>query len=307
MNLYQKYRPQSFDEMVGNEAQIASLKKVLAKKDKSHAFLFTGPSGCGKTTAARIAARELGAGEMSIQEINSADNRGIDTARHILDLMRYSPTDGEAMVFIIDELHMTTKDWQNAMLKPLEDTPEHVYFFLCTTEPQKLAVALKNRCIEIKFAPLKPEQITLLLRTVNKGESLGVTKDILLDIADACDGSPRKALVMLEKVAALDDPKEQQEVIAAGGAEEDEAEAIELCRVLMGKCTWGQVMEIVARLKKEDLENTRQVVMGYMKAILRKTWNAKAAMILDAFTQRDFFYDPESRLFVALAQIFCPE
>ena len=129
MELYRKYRPNALDEMVGNEATIKSLKKEL--ENGSHTFLMTGPAGCGKTTLARIMAKEVGAGPLSIHEINSAENRGIDTAREVMEQMRFNPSDGNAIVWIFDECHQWLAPVQNAFLKALEDTPAHCYFFLC--------------------------------------------------------------------------------------------------------------------------------------------------------------------------------
>src|SRR5690606_15380302 len=100
---------------------------------------------------------------LSIREINSANNRGIETARQIIDQMRFMPAGGSTLVYIIDELHMATKDWQNAMLKPLEDTPAHVFFFLCTTNPEKLIAPLKSRCLEVKFNSLDEKEMYILL------------------------------------------------------------------------------------------------------------------------------------------------
>ena len=144
LELYRKYRPTTLDQMVGNEATIKSLKKEL--ENGSHTFLFTGNAGCGKTTLARIIAKEVGAGELSIREINSADNRGIDTAREVMEQMRFNPSDGDALVWILDEVHMISSAGPNAFLKALEDTPSHCYFFLCTTNPEKLISPLKTRC-----------------------------------------------------------------------------------------------------------------------------------------------------------------
>jgi DNA polymerase III gamma/tau subunit len=286
MNLYQKHRPQAFDDMLGSEAQIESLKKALSKKDRPHTYLFVGPPGCGKTTAARIAARELGAGELSIKEINSADNRGIDTARQIIDSMRYSATDGDAVVYIIDELHMTTKDWQNAMLKPLEDTPDHVYFFLCTTDPSKLIPALKTPCTEFRFEAMKPEYALKLVKIVNRKEGLGVDKEILEGIADNCDGSPRKALVMLEKISALEDADDQRKLLKAGIPDEEDAETIELCRVLLSAKGWQPVAEVIKKINIDDPEKVRYAVMGYMNSVLLGgKQNDRAALVLEYFSE----------------------
>ena len=119
MELYRKYRPNTLDEMVGNQATIKSLQKEL--ENGSHVFLMTGPAGCGKTTLARIMAKEVGAGPLSIHEINSAENRGIDTAREVMEQMRFNPSDGDAIVWIFDECHQWLGPVQNAFLKALED------------------------------------------------------------------------------------------------------------------------------------------------------------------------------------------
>jgi DNA polymerase-3 subunit gamma/tau len=301
--LYLEHRPKTFDDMIGNEAQIAALKKVLEKKNPPHVYLFVGDPGCGKTTAARIAAKVLGASDLTITEINSANNRGIDTAREIIDRIHYLPTGGKANAWIIDELHMTTKEWQNAMLKPLEDTPKHVFFFLCTTDAKKLDNALKTRCTEFKFKNLTPQEISLLLRKVCKAEGFKLDKEVLLELADYSGGSPRRALVTLEKISGLDDTKKQMEIIHSGVAEADEAEAFKLCQILIKatKADWGKMMGIVSGLDKDKLEGVRQLVMSYMGSVLDKNWNPKAMQILEAFAERDFFYDAKSRLKVAIA------
>jgi len=127
-SFYQKYRPDSFDDMIGNEAAINAFIKSLTKKNHSHAYILSGPPGTGKTTFARIAATMLGAEDMDVREINTSSARGIDTAREIIQQIKFN-ANGEAIVYILDEAQKFTNEMQNALLKPLEDTPEHVYFF----------------------------------------------------------------------------------------------------------------------------------------------------------------------------------
>lgn len=290
--LYQKYRPQSFDQVVGNEVEMQSLEKAITGDNPTHVFLLSGPQGTGKTTAARICAGLLKAGELDVREVNSSNNRGIDTAREIIDKMRYQPADGDAIVYIIDEVHKTTNDWQNAMLKPLEDTPDHVFFFLCTTDPQKLIAPLRNRCTEIKLKGLSIAELVLVMRRVRRAEQLDVAPALLEEIAEAADGSPRKALVILEKVSKIADPEKRLEAIRSGMLGEESAEAIELCRALISeKASWKDVCQILKTIPKEDdPEKVRWAVMGYMSAVLlggRK--NDRAAMALDAFSTP--FYD----------------
>ena len=155
MPLHIDYRPADFDEILGNEETIKSIKSILARdEDRPHAWMFVGPSGCGKTTLARIVSAALGcppkinkAANLDFQEINTSDMRGIDTAREILKTMNFAPvnTASKCRVYILDECHQATKDFQNSLLKALEDTPDHVYFLLCTTDPSKLLKTIKNR------------------------------------------------------------------------------------------------------------------------------------------------------------------
>jgi DNA polymerase III gamma/tau subunit len=289
MNLYQKYRPDCFDAMYGNEEVIASIKGVIAKKEKPHVFLFTGGSGCGKTTAARICAKELGASSLAVMEINSSNNRGIDTARQITEQMKSYPIEGDCSVFIVDELHQTTKDWQNAMLKPLEDTPNHVYFFMCTTDPQKLITAFKNRCTIFNFKPLEEKEIYRLLVKINREEEAGVDKEVIELISENCEGSPRKAIVIFEKLIGVEKEKAKKLVREEGIGEESSVEAIELCRALIGKSDWNDIASIIKTVKEEP-EKIRRMILGYMNSVLLGgKMNRKAALALEFFSEP--FYD----------------
>ncbi len=283
MSLYRKYRPKTFGEMIGNKDQIESLKSILDKKE-THSFLFTGEAGTGKTTAARICAQLLNGSDMSIMEINSANNRGIDTARMIIETLHMTSIDGKTTIYIIDEIHMTSKDFQNAMLKPLEDTPNHVYFFLCTTNPEKLIAPLKSRCSLYKFNPLEYKQIERLLNIVNRKEQLKVSKEIIEEIGDSSKGVPRTALVMLEMFTGMDEKEAMQ--LLSNGLAEDNKEIIALCRELLSKETsWKNITIIIKQLAGEDIEKIRHSVMGYMGSVLLSGKNNQAAKILDMFSE----------------------
>jgi DNA polymerase-3 subunit gamma/tau len=285
VELYRKYRPESYDDMVGNDAAVKALKAEL--EEGSHVFLLTGPAGCGKTTLARICAHELGAGELSINEINSANNRGVDTARDIMEKMRYNPSDGEVMVWIIDEVHKTTNDWQNAMLKPTEDTPSHVYFFLCTTDPQKLIAPLKTRCSEVKLKPFDNEQMFYLLKRTARAEKKKISEKVLDRIIDLADGSGRKGMKLLNKVLFLEDEADQVSALKDGGSE-DAQETIDFCRALFQKNpSWASVKEVLAKVDMSEPENIRYAVLGYANAILMKSGkvNGMAVAALEAFSE----------------------
>ena len=294
--------------MVGNEKALGVLRDKLKAAERPHCFLLSGPPGCGKTTAARIAAATLGAGELSTVEINSADNRGIDTARQVIDRMRYTPADGDALVFIIDEVHMTSKDWQNAMLKPLEDTPDHVYFFLCTTEPRKLISAVISRLTAVQFSTLTKDELLLVVRRVNRAEGLGFDVDVLEDVCAHADGSPRKALVLLEKIVGAAE-KDREKILQNGAVDETDQGVIVLCRVLIAReRTWGEVSDAIKKIFEGDgvdAESVRYAVMGYMSAtLLGGKQNDKAALVLEYFSGIPFAQGKPGVVLAAYQSVF---
>lgn len=444
MTLYLKHRPAEFSEMLGNESTIKALESAIEKENHSHVYLFSGPPGTGKTTAARIMSVKLGASELDIREINSANSRGIDTAREITQQMRMLPMYGSCIVYILDECfahnekvltvngeveisklkvgdtvynaegisqiknvfvnkvpverlcrvkingeyiyttkqhlfmtkrgwiqaedltgfdftfhknidikengyfryfsvegveiferrnyekygwgtltdqeykrgfveyydleieghpsyyvnntlvhncHKFTNDMQNALLKPLEDTPEHVYFFLCTTDPQKLIKPLKSRCTEVKFESLPMEYIIKLLRRINKKEGSTVSKEHIEQIAENSEGCPRKAIVILERLLSLDDDASREEYLKTCNVSEEEKDVLELCRCLLNeKQGWSEAAKIIkdmtANGKLDDPERVRYAVLGYMNAVLLSgKKNPRAISALEAFSE----------------------
>jgi DNA polymerase-3 subunit gamma/tau len=277
--------------MVGNESAIASLQKSITKKNHSHVYLLSGPSGCGKTTVARIMAKTiLGASDICINEINSSSDRGIDTAREIIQQMRYSPSDGNCMVFILDEAHMLNKLFMNAILKAIEDTPEFVYFFICTTEPAKIITTIRNRCTEIKFKSLKVEELIQVIKRVCKLEKVTIDNEVIETIAEKADGSPRKSLVLLERL--INSTEKEQKAILSESMDDEDTEIIELARVLLAKKPWNEVNKILSKLKEnnklDDAETVRYIILGYMSAVLLKSANKQAAIVMDCFKENTF-------------------
>jgi DNA polymerase III gamma/tau subunit len=274
--------------MIGNESTIKSLKKEVT--NGSHVFLFVGNAGCGKTTMARIMAKELNVGALSIREINSADNRGIDTAREIMEQMRYNPSDGDCLVWILDEMHMQTNPAQNALLKALEETPEHVYFFLCTTNPEKLIAPLKSRCTIINMKPLTNEQTLRLLKRTCNQERIRVGVSILLRIAEMAQGGSRKALKLLAKVIYLDNDEERLEVIKNAEPLDEAPETINFCRALINpKTSWGSIAKLLKEIDLSDSEKVRFAVLGYCNAILLSgKMNSRIVHIMESFSESSY-------------------
>jgi len=284
MSLYLKYRPDSLDSIKGNESIIATLDKMLSNPETCpHVFMLHGSSGCGKTTIGRIIADRLGCKGSDFREVNSADFRGIDTVRDIIKNSQYKPLEGECRVWLIDEIHKSTNDAQNALLKILEDTPKHVYFILCTTDPQKVIAAIRGRCIELQVKPLTDTQMKGLLRSIVRGEGEYLSTEIYDQIIQDSQGHPRNAIQILEQVLNVDEEK-RLEVARQTAAMQ--SQAIELCRVLLKKSSWKEVAIILTALKDQEPEDIRRVVMGYCQAILLKgADNERAGMVLEQFME----------------------
>lgn len=299
MELYRKYRPGNLEEVVGNETAIKSLKAEL--ENGSHVFLLTGPAGCGKTTIARIMAKEVGAGELSIHEINSAKNRGIETAREVEEQMRFNPGDGDALVWIFDECHQWLAPVQNAFLKAFEDTPEHVYFFLCTTDPQKLIAPLKTRCSIINVSPLSDEEMKYLLKRTSRAEGIKLSGEVYEKIIEMAQGGSRKALKLLAKVLYLDSDEERFEVLKKENVSENE-ESKALCQALLkpGK-SFQDLAHILKSIDLSEPEKVRQGIMGYMNAVLMNGKpTAQAVSAMQAFGSADTYRNGKFALTIAL-------
>jgi DNA polymerase-3 subunit gamma/tau len=227
-----KYRPTSLDEIVGNQNVIEILKSQLdGNQPMPQSILLHGPTGCGKTTIARIIAAELGVKGSDLVEIDSADFRGIDTIREIRKQSAYKPLEGSCRVWVLDEIHMSTKEAQSALLKALEDTPKHVYYILCTTDPQKLLSTIRGRCSQLQVQTLADKEMKQLLRRVVKAENESLTKEVYEQIVQDSMGHPRNALQVLAQVLAVG---EEQRLVVAKRAAETESQVIELCRALVG-------------------------------------------------------------------------
>lgn len=296
MSLYQKYRPKTLEEMYGNAAVINGLKEHFNQDPSrvSHAHIISGSSGCGKTTIARAVAKSiLGADDMTIHEINSAENRGIDTAREIIEQMKHLPLGGGASVYILDEVHGLTADAKRSFLKPLEDCPKHVYFFLCTTDLNKFlkddaGKAINTRCTKWKVEPLDVETSCKLVDDVLVKENADVTDDVFKAIVDVSEGSPRALLVNLEKVLSIKDEKDQLKVLKDCGAVDDDPDSRRLSEALL-KGDLKLAMSVLTAFKgKCDPEQIRRGVLGYMTTILLKSTskvNGRAYMTLNAFSE----------------------
>jgi DNA polymerase-3 subunit gamma/tau len=221
--LARKWRPRTFSELVGQEHVVRALGNALAQQRLHHAYLFTGTRGVGKTTLARIIAKalncetgitatpcgrcsactEIDAGRfVDLLELDAASNTQVDNMREVLENALYAPTAGRYKVFIIDEVHMLSRNAFNAMLKTLEEPPTHVQFILATTDPQKIPVTVLSRCLQFSLKQIPQAQIRSRLQQVLEAESIGFEPEALPLLAHAAQGSLRDALSLLDQAIA---------------------------------------------------------------------------------------------------------
>lgn len=280
--LYRKYRPQIFDEVIGQEQIVKTLLGAIKSEKVGHAYLFSGSRGTGKTSIARIFARAIGAHDDDIYEIDAASNRGVDDIRALRDAVHTMPLHSKYKVYIIDEAHMLTKEAFNALLKTLEEPPKHVVFILATTEESKLPETVVSRCQSFRFE--KPSQVTLktLVESVAKKEGYTLEPASADLIALLGDGSFRDTYGILQKVIASSSDKKisHQEVESATGAP-DSRLVNEFLRATAGRDVSAGLATLSSAMKKGVEERVfLDLLLRKMRAVMKMRFVAGADKIL---------------------------
>ena len=219
-----RWRPQQFDEIVGQEHIVRTLKNAIENNRIGHAYLFVGPRGTGKTTTARIFAKALNCTDgpktnpppdapickaivagscMDVIEIDAATNRSLEDAKQIRDECQYAPAQCKFKIFIIDEIHQLTKDAFNALLKTLEEPPPHIKFIFATTEADKLLPTITSRCQRFEFQPISDKQIAARLAEIAKADEVEISPDALLTIARLANGGMRDSQSILDQAISF--------------------------------------------------------------------------------------------------------
>lgn len=287
--LYRTYRPQTFDEVAGQEHIVKTLKNALATGKIAHAYLFAGPRGTGKTTMAKLFAKALNCEEgighqcneckncvsiiegnhPDVLELDAASNNGVDEIRDLIDKVKYGTILGRYKVYIIDEVHMLSTGAFNALLKTLEEPPEHVVFILATTEPHKILPTILSRCQRYDFTKVSEVDIKERLKSILLNENVEYVEDAVELIVSLADGGMRDALSILEKVLAYSNNRLVVEDVLKIYALESKEEKIKLLKSIANH----DMSDVLSRLnnyvtKGTDIKRLTEDLLSILKDIV---------------------------------------
>ena len=287
--LYRKWRPKTFEDVSGQEHITTTLKNEIIENRLNHAYLFTGSRGTGKTTCAKILAKAVNCldpkngspcGEceicrgiengsiLDIVEMDAASNRKIENIRDIIDEVQFKPNKARYRVYIVDEVHMLTTEAFNALLKTLEEPPEHVIFILATTEVHKLPQTILSRCQRFDFHRIPPQAIADRVKYVAGQENAAISDEAALLIAGVADGALRDALSLLDRCIAISDDIDESTVRQAAGLA-DKKYLYELSACIINKNT-ARAMEYIDRLygESKDMARLCDELIAHFRALM---------------------------------------
>ncbi len=307
--LYRSWRPQTFQDMVGQKHIVQTLQNSLKEGRITHAYLFSGPRGTGKTSAAKILAKAVNcvhgpAAEpcnecpacvritegsvMDVVEIDAASNRGVEEIRDIRDKVKYAPTEVRRKVYIIDEVHMLTTEAFNALLKTLEEPPGHVMFVLATTEPHRLPATIVSRCQRFDFRRVPLEEQVARLQFICGREQITAEPDALQYIARLSDGGMRDALSLLDQIISFTGAHiTYEDVLSITGGMASEQFA-ELAAAVQNRDV-GAVLELIDSMMQEGKSAERCIenVMHYFRDVLMLKMVPDSRAITERIVDRD--------------------
>ena len=264
--LARKWRPQGFDDLIGQESVVRTFKNAIANNKIVHAYLFSGPRGVGKTSSARILAKALNCEQLNesepcgkcrscvsitegssvdVLEIDGASNTSVDAVRELRETVKYAPSGGKYRIYIIDEVHMLSTAAFNALLKTLEEPPAHVVFIFATTEPKKIPSTILSRCQHHSFRRVTKAEIRNHLKKITDTEKINISEAALAMIAKAADGSMRDSLTLLDQACSFTDNITEVELQSLLGLPETE-----------------MILELSRNILSGDIPSTLSIIKG---------------------------------------------
>jgi len=310
--LHLKYRPKDFDEVIGNEAAVKSLQSILKRKKEKipHVFMFIADYGSGKTSFARIVAKYLGCSEHDLKEMDVGTDRGVKSADDLKSILKYAPMEGDVRVIILDEIQESSAKYMGSLLKTLEDgCPNHIYFIICTTNPEKINRGIMSRASKHLLKPLSVLELTELIKRVCRKEKRELPEPIIQRVAESSDGSPRNSLTLLDSIIDLKDYKDiravlksSEEIILMSRVEDENV--LELCKALIRGDSRKIIMGIKKKIKVTP-ETTRITVFNYFGAVLENSpkGNPLASVVMEYLEKPFYLADGKHRLTLALDRI----
>lgn len=261
--LYRKYRPQNFEDVVGQDKIIKVINNAILNEKISHAYLFSGPRGTGKTTTAKIIAKMVNCQNLTVDgpcnkcencinflssndivEIDAASNNGVDEIRELRDKVNLVPSNSRYKVYIIDEVHMLTTSAFNALLKTLEEPPHHAIFILATTEPYKIPLTVASRCQKFQFNKIDDDSIVKKLKQISNNEGIDITEEAMYEISRLADGGLRDAINLLDQLTAY----------------KNEKITIEDVYKVNGSVSYSDLYELLISIKNNNKKNIIEIV-----------------------------------------------
>jgi DNA polymerase-3 subunit gamma/tau len=278
--LINKFRPSSFEEVLGNELVVTALKSAAISSTCPHSFLFSSEEpGVGKTTLARIVA---GAVKASVQETSGATQGGVDDARNLVEMASFKPVlvsdSTPNIMFIIDECHAASSAYWQALLKLTEEPPKWAYFSLCTTKIDKIPQTIQTRCFPVRLRKLSTPNIEDLVTLICDVEGWKVTDSTFAAIVLAADGSARRAISILQAGHACKDREELAQIVAK--VDSDESPIAEICQLVIdGNRSWPRIAALLAKI--EDQDEAYHHAQRYILSRMLKSDAAKAKICWD--------------------------